>query len=130
MLICFHFGLSGWHVGKFASRIWIVAMASLVPSSFAFAAGLGKISVLSALGQPLKAEIEIVSLQRGEGDTLAARLASGEAFRQSSVELNPVLLSLKFAVERRGVGHDAILFRSTRAMSDAVGIRWVLLDRS
>src|SRR5258707_4690991 len=118
MLICFHFGLSGWHVGKFASRIWIVAMASLVPSSFAFAAGLGKISVLSALGQPLKAEIEIVSLQRGEGDTLAARFASGEAFRQSSVELDPALLSLEFAVERRGGGQYVMTLASTQPMNE------------
>ena len=43
------------------------------------AAGLGKLTLLSALGQPLNAEIEIVSLQPGEED-LAARLASSQAF--------------------------------------------------
>jgi pilus assembly protein FimV len=117
MLICFHFGLSGWHVGKFASR-FLVAVASLLPSSLAFAAGLGQISVLSALGQPLRAEIEIVSLQRGEGDSLAARLASGETFRQSSVELNPALLSVKFAVERRSGGQYVMTLTSTQPMNE------------
>jgi pilus assembly protein FimV len=118
MLNCFHFGLSGWHVGKFASRIWMVAVASLLPPSLAFAAGLGKISVLSALGQPLRAEIEIVSLQRGEGDSLAARLASGETFRQSSIELNPALLSVKFAVERRSGGQFTMTLTSTQPMNE------------
>ncbi len=118
MLNCFHFGLSGWHVGKFASRIWMVAVASLLPPSLAFAAGLGKISVLSQLGQPLRAEIEIVSLQRGEGDSLAARLASGETFRQSSIELNPALLSVKFAVERRSGGQFAMTLTSTQPMNE------------
>lgn len=118
MLNCFHFGLSGWHVGKFASRIWMIAVASLLLPSLAFAAGLGKISVLSALGQPLRAEIEIVSLQRGEGDSLAARLASGETFRQSSIELNPALLSVKFAVERRSGGQFAMTLTSTQPMNE------------
>jgi len=96
----------------------MVAVASLLPPSLAFAAGLGKISVLSALGQPLRAEIEIVSLQRGEGDSLAARLASGETFRQSSIELNPALLSVKFAVERRSGGQFVMTLTSTQPMNE------------
>ena len=39
-------------------------------------AGLGKLTVLSALGQPLVAEIEIVALQAGEEESLVARIAS------------------------------------------------------
>lgn len=96
----------------------MVAVASLLPPSLAFAAGLGKISVLSALGQPLRAEIEIVSLQRGESDSLVARLASGETFRQASVELNPALLSVKFAVERRSGGQFAMTLTSTQPMNE------------
>ena len=118
MLICFRFGPSGWRVGKFASKFWVIAVASLLPPSLAVAAGLGKISVLSSLGQPLRAEIEIVSLQRGEGDSLAARLASGETFRQASVELNPALLSVKFAVERRKGGQYVMTLASSQPMNE------------
>jgi pilus assembly protein FimV len=79
---------------------------------------LGKLSVLSALGQPLKAEIEIVSLQRGEGDSLAARLAPGDAFRQANIELNPALLSVKFAVERRSGGQYVMKLTSGQPINE------------
>jgi tetratricopeptide (TPR) repeat protein len=48
----------------------------------------GKLTVLSGLGQPLNAEIEVVSLQPGERETLQARLASLDAFRQA-IRINP-----------------------------------------
>ena len=105
-------------MGKFASKIRISAVACLILPSLAWAAGLGKLSVLSTLGQPLKAEIEIVSLQRGEGDTLGARLASGEAFRQANIELNQALLSVKFAVERRTGGHYVMTLTSGQPINE------------
>jgi len=99
-------------VGEFASKICLLAIASLIPPSLAWAAGLGKLSVLSALGQPLRAEIEIVSLQKGEGDTLGARLAPGEVFRQANIDLNPALMSVKFAVQRRPSGEYVMTLTS------------------
>src|SRR5204863_1069719 len=101
-----------WQVGKFASKICLPAIVSLILPSLAWAAGLGKLSVLSTLGQPLKAEIEIVSLQKGEGDTLGARLAPGEVFRQANIDLNPALMSVKFAVQRRPSGQYVMTLSS------------------
>ncbi len=66
-----------------------------------FGAGLGRLTVLSALGQPLSAEIEIVSLQAGEEDSLSARFAPPEAYRQAGIEFNSVLLGVRFAIDRR-----------------------------
>ena len=50
------------------------------------AAGLGKLSVNSALGQPLSAEIELVSLQPGEFESIAARIASPESYNDAKIE--------------------------------------------
>ena len=99
-------------MGKFASKLCLPAIVSLILPSLAWAAGLGKLSVLSTLGQPLKAEIEIVSLQKGEGDTLGARLAPGEVFRQANIDLNPALMSVKFAVQRRPSGQYVMTLTS------------------
>ncbi|MEO7403984.1 MAG: fimbrial protein FimV, partial [Burkholderiales bacterium] len=66
-----------------------------------WAAGLGKLTVLSGLGQPLRAEIEVVSLQRGEAETLQARLAPSEAYSQANVDYAPTLQQMRFNVERR-----------------------------
>jgi len=105
-------------VGKVASKTCLAAVASLILPSLAWAAGLGKLSVLSQLGQPLRAEIEIVSLQRGEGDTLGARLAPGELFRQANIDLNPALLSMKFVVQRRSGGQYVMTLTSGQPINE------------
>lgn len=80
-----------------------VALATLLFLPLAAdAAGLGRLQVLSALGQPLRAEIEIVSLQPGEDDSLQARLATLDAFRQAGIEMTPSLVGLTFTIDRRG----------------------------
>ena len=65
------------------------------------AAGLGRLVVLSPLGAPLSAEIEIVSLQPGEEDGLNAHLASADAFREAGIEPSAALRSVRFAIVRR-----------------------------
>ncbi len=80
----------------------VVAFAlSLAMPFAAHSVGLGRLSVLSALGQPLNAEIEIVSLQAGEEDGLVAKIASTDAFTQAGIELNPAVIGIRFAIERR-----------------------------
>jgi len=77
-----------------------VACAVLL-SPAASAAELGKITVLSAAGQPLRAEVELSAIKPGEAAGLLAKLAPPEAYRQANVEFNPALNALTFAVENR-----------------------------
>jgi len=84
---------------RFVARA--LAALLLFASFAANSAGLGTLRVLSALGEPLRAEIDIVSLRRGEQDTLSVRLASSEAFRQAGVEFHPALIGLKLTIQRR-----------------------------
>ncbi|WP_326857986.1 FimV/HubP family polar landmark protein [Noviherbaspirillum sp.] len=86
------------------------AVVSALIFSNAYAAGLGKLTVLSSLGQPLRAEIELTSVGKDEAGALIAKLASPEAFKQANIELNPALLSLRFAIEQRA---DRQLIRVT-----------------
>jgi pilus assembly protein FimV len=65
------------------------------------AAELGKITVLSAAGQPLRAEVELSAVKPGEAASLLAKLAPPDAYRQANVEFNPALNALTFAVENR-----------------------------
>ena len=64
-----------------------VACAVLM-SSAASAAGLGKLTVLSALGQPLRAEIELTAVS-GDDSALVAKLAPPDAFRLANIDYNP-----------------------------------------
>src|SRR5437588_8245455 len=79
-----------------------IAVASAIAISGAHAAGLGKLTVLSALGQPLRAEIELTAVAKEEAGSLGVKLASAEAFRQAGIDFNPALYSLRFAIEQRG----------------------------
>jgi len=65
------------------------------------AAGLGRLNVQSALGQPLRAELEVTSVAPEEAPTLAVKLAPVAAYRAARLEYNPSLTGLRFALERR-----------------------------
>jgi pilus assembly protein FimV len=77
-------------------------------SGQAYAAGLGKLTVTSALGEPLSAEIELVSLQPGEFESLSARVASPDAYRDARIEYVGALRGLKFTTERRPNGQPIL----------------------
>lgn len=92
-------------LASFSRKTLSAAVLSAVLCTSAYAAGLGKLTVLSALGQPLRAEIELTSVAKDEAGTIVARLASTEAYRQANIEFTPALFSLRFAVENRGDRH-------------------------
>ncbi|MBB5391920.1 MULTISPECIES: FimV/HubP family polar landmark protein [unclassified Herbaspirillum] len=93
-----------------------LALALAIPLG-AHAAGLGKLTVLSSLGQPLRAEIEVTSVGADEADKLSAKLASAEAFSRANVDYNPILSSLSFAVEQRQ-GRHFIRISSSQPVSE------------
>jgi pilus assembly protein FimV len=93
-----------------------VACAVLL-SPAANAAGLGKLTVLSSLGQPLRAEIELTSVSADEAAGLAAKLAPSDAFRLANIEFNPALLSLRFEVDQRG-GRQFIRVSSSQPVNE------------
>ena len=98
--------------------IAVFAAALSVAGSFAaHAAGLGKITVLSSLGQPLNAEIDIVSVQAGEDEGLTARLAPPESFQQQGIDFNSALAGMRFSIVRKG-GHPIVKVTSTQAVNE------------
>ncbi|HZX27534.1 MAG TPA: FimV/HubP family polar landmark protein [Telluria sp.] len=102
---------------SFALKAMTAAVASAVMVSAAHAAGLGKLTVLSSLGQPLRAEIELTAVSADEAQELVARLASTDAFRLANIEFNPALLSLHFEIEQRG-GRQILKVTSTKPLNE------------
>ena len=82
------------------------------------AAGLGKLTINSALGQILNAEIDLVSLQPGESDVLSARVASPEAFRDARIEYSSSLRLLRFSVEKRPNGQPYLKVTSVGPINE------------
>jgi pilus assembly protein FimV len=105
-------------ITSFALKALTGAIASAVlVSSVASAAGLGKLTVLSSLGQPLRAEIELSSVSAEEAPGLTVKLAPADAFRLANIEFNPALLTLRFTVEQRN-GRQYIKISSTQPVNE------------
>ncbi|WP_371868906.1 FimV/HubP family polar landmark protein [Duganella lactea] len=93
-----------------------VASAVLMAAT-AHAAGLGKLTVLSALGQPLRAEIELTAVTPEEASGLVAKLAPQDAYRGANIDFNPALLSLHFDVEQRN-GRQVVKVTSSQSINE------------
>ncbi|HEV7394139.1 MAG TPA: FimV/HubP family polar landmark protein [Burkholderiales bacterium] len=71
---------------------------------------------MSALGQPLNAEIELLSVQKGEG--VAAKLASVETYQQANLQYNPSLVGTRVTVEKRANGQLYLKATTPRAINE------------
>jgi pilus assembly protein FimV len=80
------------------------------------AAELGRITIASGVGEPLRAEIEIVSVSPAEAKSLGARIPPPDVFWRSGLEPAPALRSIRTAVERRPQGRHVVTLRSTEPM--------------
>ncbi|MGE5525254.1 MAG: FimV/HubP family polar landmark protein [Rhodospirillaceae bacterium] len=105
---------------KIPFKLQALAALSLLMPCFADAAGLGKLTVTSALGQPLSAKIELVSVSREELNSLAARLATPDAYRNANLQYPQALSSVRFAVEQQPGGQPYIKVTSTRPINEPV----------
>ena len=105
-------------MGKSVIKTSAVVLAFLLLPSLAIAAGLGKLTVFSGLGQPLKAEIELLAVQKGEADNLSVRLPSADAFRKANIEYAGALLSVKFNIEQRGEDRYVVALSSSQPINE------------
>ncbi|WP_426072670.1 type IV pilus assembly protein FimV [Janthinobacterium sp. DSP2-3-3] len=80
------------------------AVASLALSPV-MAAELGEMAVLSHVGQPLLAEIELTALAPEEASGVAVRLASPDVYRGGGIGMDPALQTLTITPLERGGRH-------------------------
>lgn len=76
--------------------------ATALVSLSADAAGLGRLTVQSGLGQALRAEIEVTSVSPEELQSLQVRMAPMDAFKQAGIDFNPALVGVRLSVDRQG----------------------------
>lgn len=82
------------------------------------AVGLGKLTVMSGLGQPFRGEIELLALDRAEEGSLSARLASLDAFKEAKIDRSSALAALRFSVEQKKSGEWFIQLTSPQPIND------------
>lgn len=101
--------------GSMLKLVW--AVAALTLSTCVYAVGMGGINVTSALGQPLKADIELVVVSKAEKTSLVARLASPDVYKGAGLEY-PHGNKFKLQIESRADGGSYIKVSSDQPIND------------
>ncbi|MFC5572180.1 FimV/HubP family polar landmark protein [Xenophilus aerolatus] len=95
-----------------------VAMALGTWMGNAHALALGRLNVQSALGEPLRAEIDVTEISAAEADGLRVGMASREAFQAAGVAYNDALSNVRAALQRRADGRYVVRLSGSRPMNE------------
>lgn len=102
----------------------ISLLAALLTSAFgvagvseAQAAGLGKLTVYSAIGQPLNAEVALTATPE-EMSALSAKLASHDDFKKAGIEFMSALSGLRLSVAKQPDGQPVLKLTTERPLNE------------
>lgn len=97
-------------------RITLAVCLALMPFS-AGAAGLGKMTVMSGLGEPLNAEIEIAA-NKEELSSLSARIAPSETYAEQGVERASSLGGIRVELSKKPDGTPILKLSSPQPINE------------
>ncbi|MGQ0443034.1 MAG: FimV/HubP family polar landmark protein [Methylophilaceae bacterium] len=98
-------------------KISIALCIALLPISV-FAAGLGRLNVDSGIGEPLRAEIELLSVSAEELSSITATIASEEAYANQGIERPASHSSIKVEVAKSANGAPILKLKSAQPISE------------
>ncbi|MEO8023332.1 FimV/HubP family polar landmark protein [Polaromonas sp.] len=104
-----------WRKGGVAAAMVLLGSLSSLP---AHALGLGRVTVQSALGEPLRAEIDIVEISADEASSLQASVASADAFRAAGLEYTAAVTNVRISLQKRSDGRSYLRLSSDRPVSE------------
>lgn len=104
-------------------RLHAVAAAAVLALTLAhpgdaLALALGPVQVKSALGEPIRAEIDVPEITPQEASSLQVRLASGEALRAAGIEVSPALAGVEISLQRRSDGRQFLRITGSRPVNE------------
>lgn len=109
------------HHSKKVTRLALSALSAAAFTLFAGQAqalGLGRLSVQSALGDALRAEIDVTSLTPEEASSLQVRIGSPETYRAAGVDYHPALAGARISLARRPDGRPFLRLASDRVVTE------------
>src|SRR4051812_23309821 len=103
-------------------RLSTLALAAAVTFGFAspdaLALALGRVTVQSALGEPLRAEIDVPEITPEEVSSLRANIAPPTLFRSQGLEYSPTLSNVTITLQRRPSGGYFLQLSSDRPVNE------------
>lgn len=105
---------------SFQCQLTALAAATLLAlaSNPAAALSLGRVTVQSALGEPLQAEVDFLDINADEAASLKTQVATPEAFKAAGLEYNAALGALKTSLQRRANGRAYLKLSSDRVVNE------------
>ena len=101
-----------------AAAVAVAVVLGAFGSLEAQALSLGRVTVLSALGEPLRAEIEIPQITAEEAASLKTGIPNPAAFRAAGVEYNPALAGAAITLHQRPDGRSYLRLVSDKTVSE------------
>ena len=98
-------------------KMMLVLLALVMPT-FVNALGLGKLELQSALNQPFKARVKLISVTADELDSLKVSLADQKAFDRAGIQRTFLLTRLRFTVQEFKEGPDYIQISSSDSIRE------------
>lgn len=106
---------NGWRLSILGAA---AAVAMGIASTDASAFALGQLKVQSALGEPLRAEIDVTEMAANEAEGLKINIATAEAFKNAGVPYNSALSDVKATLQRRAGGQYVVRLSGNRPLND------------
>jgi pilus assembly protein FimV len=103
------------NAGRYA-RTGVALAAACLLAGPAWSLGLGRLTVQSALGETLRAEIDVTSISPEEASTLQLRVAGADVYRTAGIDYSAVLPSTQVTLVRRNDGRSVLRVTSDRAV--------------
>lgn len=110
--------MANMHRWKFSALAAAAVVSAGFYTSEASALALGRITVQSALGEPLRAEIDVPQITPAEAETLRTSTASPEVFRSQGMEFTPLMNALQVQLQRRADGSAVLRVTSDRPVNE------------
>ena len=95
--------------------LWLGSLTSLD----AHALALGSLKALSSIGEPLRAEVELLDLTAAEVSSLRASLVTPETYKAMGLDYNPELNSMQFILQRSPSGRAVIQLINSKTVTTA-----------
>lgn len=110
--------LAHMHRWKFSALAAAAVLSAGLYANDASALALGRVTVQSALGEPLRAEIDLPQINAAEAESLRAAPATPEVFRSQGLEFSPSVNNMQVQLQRRADGTMYLRLTSSRPIND------------
>ena len=106
------------HRWKFSALAAAAFVSVSLTTTDAWALALGRLQVQSALGEPLRAEVDLPQITASEADSLNASIATPAVYQAQGMEYSATASQLTVQLQRRPDGSAVLQLRSAQPVND------------